>query len=715
MQELYGFSTGPAGGEGGVFKCVTRCAAACLLVGSSRSHAASPSALRRRASAPANELTCGEWRTTDPHRCLVTTKRPPILPVYSGAVAAATTHRAAQQLGEIVERVDQVRLTRRDMLRLTAGGAGMFVLTASGLAVSSSSGSGGGNIYIEAFPTSPLILSPFNEALPIPTAAPPVPKSAVDTWASPPGPDIQDFVKGTSPFKHQLWPGTAPVADFPLPLVYQIKLEVAGHDFTSSLVQPIDSNGRNVTPPRTRNANPRKLPSTTIYGFEGTFPGPMINAEYTKPALVRFENHLDVDNGFDRQDFGSPNYSFITHLHNAHTASESDGNPAHGFERFSPLGRLDHEAAYEPGERVDNLYLGYPAGGDDREIQSFFWFHDQVHGHTGANVYKGMVGLMPLYDPKIDRGDETDVNGLRLPGVRTDNPDGSFDVAYDIPLVIFDAGLDDGVTPHKDFHNGNGETHPEWWGKSYYRHLPNHGFVGDIFTVNGKAFPVLEVKRRKYRLRFLDASIARIYEFKLMRSSRGPKAARDLGYTGDELQGQYRLPDGEQCMKLVQIAGDGGLLPRPIVRDDFELWPAKRREFVMDFTRFMDGTPTKKGDVIYLVNTMKMTTGRMWDGEDSHYKVPILKIVIGDDPGEPDASLPGIDVHNEAQVTSLALRPTPDIAVPDAFSKINDKSLPTFELQRGSTSADPEFEWLINGQSFDPTNPMASPKRGSAH
>ena len=120
--------------------------------------------------------------------------------------------------------------------------------------------------------------------------------------------------------------------------------------------------------------------------------------------------------------------------------------------------------------------------------------------------------------------------------------DGSFDVDYDIPLALYDCRLDDGVTPHKDAHNGNGETHPEWWGKTYFRHFPNHGFVGDIFTVNGTAYPVLEVKRRKYRLRFLDASISRIYDFKLMHSSKGPKAARDLGYTGDELQGQYRLP-----------------------------------------------------------------------------------------------------------------------------------------------------------------------------
>src|SRR5690349_11193717 len=131
-----------------------------------------------------------------------------------------------------MQTVDRIRLTRRDMLRLSAGGAGMFALTASGLAVSSGHGASG-DLYIEAFPTSPLILNPFQEPLPVPTAAPIVPKGVVDAWPSPPGPDNQDFVKGAAPFKHQLFPGTAPVADFPLPLVYQIKLEVNGHDFTS--------------------------------------------------------------------------------------------------------------------------------------------------------------------------------------------------------------------------------------------------------------------------------------------------------------------------------------------------------------------------------------------------------------------------------------------------------------------------------------------------
>src|SRR5262249_21875981 len=163
----------------------------------------------------------------------------------------------------------------------------------------------------------------------------------------------------------------------------------------------------------------------------------------------------------------------------------------------------------------------------------------------------------------------------------------------------------------------------------------------------------------------LDASISRIYDLKLMHSSRGPKAARDLGYSGDELQGQYRLPDGQQCMKWVQVANDGGLLPKPIVRDSFELWPAKRREFVVDFTKYMDGTPTRTGDEIYLVNTMKMTTGRMWDSNDPNYKVPMIKIVIGDEPPEPDMS-----------IIPAKLRDMPPIAIPDAISHVKDKSVP---------------------------------------
>ncbi|HXR68906.1 MAG TPA: multicopper oxidase domain-containing protein, partial [Dermatophilaceae bacterium] len=594
------------------------------------------------------------------------------------------------------------------MLRLGAiGGVGAALTAAPGLGrpflaqqgqlspdgafAATSTALGDKLFYIENFPTSPLILSPFTDPLPVPKALAPEPKSAFGAWADPPGPGFgqQNSLRNE---RHQLW--TSDVGS-PEPNVYKIDVRVSTHSFTTSQVLPIDKNGR---PTSSFDASgktyaagtKRTLPPSTIYGFNGTFPGPMINAEYGKPALVRFENHLDENPmNLDRQDFGAPDFSALTHLHNGHTAPESDGNP-----HYAMTAGPQHEG-FRATQFVDQLYLNWPAGGLDAEKQSFFWFHDHRMDHTGSNVYKGMVGLYPIYDPKdgLDMGDET--KGLRLPGVRTDNPDGSFDVKYDIPLAFFDARLDDGVTTHKDFHDGLGEfpaagnprTHPEWWGKTFFKHFPNHGFVGDIFTVNGTAYPVLNVDRRKYRFRFLDASVSRIYEFKLMSSTQGPKSAVSLGYGGDELDGQHRIEDGQQCMKFTQIANDGGLLPHALTRDSFELWPAKRREFIIDFTRYMDGTPTTKGDVIYLTNIMKMGDGRMWDtstrfGLDPKYKVPMLKFVIGDP--APDNSV--------TPAPTKMLRPLPNL--PANWRSMLDNRL-IFEVERGSAGG--ELEWLING------------------
>ncbi len=350
---------------------------------------------------------------------------------------------------------------------------------------------------------------------------------------------------------------------------------------------------------------------------------------------------------------------------------------------------------------VDQLYLNWPAAGLESEKQSFFWFHDHRMDFTGANVYKGLVGLYPIYDPVADNGNE--YTGYRLPGVRTDNADGSFDVDYDIPLAFFDCRLDDGVTVHHDFHDaeypeaGNPRQHPEWWGKTFFRHFPNHGFVGDIFTVNGTAYPVLDVKRRKYRFRFLDCSVSRIYDFKLMTSTQGPKAAKDLGYSGDELDGQWRIPDGQQCMKFTEIATDGGLLPAPITRDNFELWPAKRREVIVDFTQYMDGSPTTEGDMIYLTDVMKMSSGRMWDNStrfspDPAYKIPVLAFRIGKY-AEDNSQIP------------TQMRPLPPL--PKDWAKGLDNRL-IFEVKRGQLGG--EIEWLINGEAFDPTHDLKQPE-----
>jgi FtsP/CotA-like multicopper oxidase with cupredoxin domain len=601
-----------------------------------------------------------------------------------------------------MEMNDRGRLNRRDLLKWgSAALVGSAPVLRSALAFGQTTGPfcppGSveppcfGADAIEAFPTSPFVLNPFTDPLIVPRALSPVPKLELDTWARKPGPGLgQQASDGATFSTHQIWPSKIGLPD---PIIYQIRVDVDEHFFTSPLVkvQPIDAAGREILPPDDI-AGPRCLPASTIYGFNGTrrplteggratFPGPMIRGEYGRPVLVRFENHLDENpKNLSRGDFGSPNYGFLTHLHNAHTAPESDGNPHH-----RPPGFL-------PREWVDNLYLNTPPADpltgnpDPNEKQSFWWFHDHFEGHTGANVYKGLVGLMPISDPDLDPGDET--KGLRLPGVRRDNPDGSFDVDYDIPLAIFDCRLDDGVTPHQDCHNGFGQVEALNWGKTFFRHFPNHGFVGDLFTVNGTAYPVLEVKRRKYRFRFLDASISRVYEFKLMSSTDGPQAAPGV-------DGQWLIPDGEQCMRLTQIASEGGLLPFAILRNSFTIWPAKRREFVVDFTKYMDGTPTTKGDVVYLTNILKMEDGRKPDSFDPSYKVPVLKIVIGDP--APDNSLMPTD-----------LRPLPRIPDSAMLDRLPHR---TFELQRGG-SAGGEIEWLINDFPFRLGKPLALPIQG---
>jgi FtsP/CotA-like multicopper oxidase with cupredoxin domain len=572
---------------------------------------------------------------------------------------------------------------RRDVLRLAGilalGSVATGLEPMSGLAFAGSPKPSAGSVEgcsdgdaKEVFPTSPLILSPFTDPLPIPLPLLPV---DVDSFLFKPGPGLgQQDSSGTS--THQIWPSTNP-------LYYRLKLEVAQHSFTTSKVQPIDSRGRPVLPPD-RIKGPRTLPASTIYGFNGKFPGPMIKARYGQPALVRIENHLHENPlNLDRQDFGAPDLSFITHLHNGHTAPESDGNP-----HYSPFG-------YRPGEWVDNMYLNSPAGGDDREKQSFFWYHDHRMDYTSSGVYKGMVGIYPIYDPVLDPGNEK--YGLRLPGVPRDSKNPLSPVDYDIPLVLFDCRLDDGVTPHKDFHSGCGETHATWWGKTFFLHFPNHGFVGDLFTVNGTAYPVLEVKRRKYRFRFLDASISRIYDLKLMTGD--PVAAPGR-------QGQFQLPDGQQCMRFVEIATDGGLLPYPIVRDSFELWPAKRREVIVDFSKYLDGSPTHKGEEIYLVNVAQMLDGRMPNGPfmegdgdedlvpdpqyDPNYRVPMMKFVIGGD--APDDS-----------VIPQRLRELP---------VIDTRGIPrrTFEFKREKFGG--ELQWAINDLPFDPVKPIAFPRRG---
>jgi len=681
-------------------------------------------------------------------------------------------------------------LSRREMLKLGAatGAAGVFGPAMAQLCPTDSTpvpidqvtftGCGVGN---EPMATSPFILTPFVDPLPLPTAMKPgyrrpdgtlAPAGATDAWSvrqknndQPAGTSVPGFGPGyqdafgerpmvhdgtsltmvdhrgvpvTKAFNfpkagtHQLYPGRAnaitntlsgqALSAFnllnPDPILYHIRIQVSSHAFTSSNVRPINAAGATVPLPPGVVGIPGtvpgtfKMPPSTVYGFNGTFGSTMINFEYGRPVIVRMENDLDQNPGcLDRQNFGAPDWAFLTHLHNGHTSPESDGNPHH---------MVENEGGYQPGQWSDNLYLGYAAGGLDAEKQSTLWFHDHRMHHTGPNVYKGMLGLMPHFDPAtpnnptgIDGGDER--TGLRLPGVRVDNPDGTFDVKYDIFMAFYDCRMDDGVTPHQDQHTPLaicGQTRPQWWGQLFLNHYPNHGFVGDIFTTNGVAYPVHTVERRKYRFRFLGASLARQYELSLRQGNLVPAPGRQGQWSFGSIRQGNRVifNTGTQVMRMTQIASEGGLLPNPILRDNVEIWPAKRREMVVDFSKYQDGTPTSPGDVIYLTNTAEMLDGRIITTK-GRFAVPMVKFIVGGLPAVPDASDPGLSptsTFNPAKVLRPRLTP-PGIGANGPASKQMD-----FNLQRGGGTVQPgqtgtETEWLINGLEFNPTAPLWAP------
>jgi FtsP/CotA-like multicopper oxidase with cupredoxin domain len=202
-------------------------------------------------------------------------------------------------------------------------------------------------------------------------------------------------------------------------------------------------------------------------------PGPTYAAHYGEPVLVRRFNDLPPV-GQAKVHFALP--STTSHLHNAHTASESDGYPMDWI---------------DTGEFWDHHYANFPAGHDPLQKLTTLWYHDHRMDFTAANVYAGLAGFYLLFD-EDDTGDEN--TGWHLPSFPK----------YDIPLLIQDIRFEviDGVAqPHFDAWNTD-------------------GMLGDCMTVNRRIMPRFAVEARKYRFRILNGGPSRFYEL-VLRDERG--------------------------------------------------------------------------------------------------------------------------------------------------------------------------------------------------
>lgn len=207
----------------------------------------------------------------------------------------------------------------------------------------------------------------------------------------------------------------------------------------------------------------RDLPLTTVWGYNGMYPGPTIVASVNQPVTVHWSNdlrengvlrtthYLPVDLCVHGPDVEGNKPRVVSHLHGAHVPTASDGYPTNTI---------------LPGQSQTFVYPNHQVAGT-------LWYHDHALGITRLNVMMGLAGFYLLFDPAE--------NALNLPSGE-----------YEIGLAIQD----------RSFHNDGSLKYPAMWMDHFY---------GDVVLVNGKVWPYLNVKQGKYRFRMLEGSNTRSY------------------------------------------------------------------------------------------------------------------------------------------------------------------------------------------------------------
>jgi spore coat protein A len=207
----------------------------------------------------------------------------------------------------------------------------------------------------------------------------------------------------------------------------------------------------------------RDLPATTVWGYNGMYPGPTIVASVNNPVTVNWLNdlrengvlrtthYLPVDLCVHGPDTEGPTARVVTHLHGGHVPPAADGYPTNTI---------------LPGEQQTTVY-------PNNQVAGTLWYHDHALGITRLNVMMGLAGFYLLFDPA--------------------------EASLNLPSGEFEIGL---AIQDRSFHNDGSLEYPEMWMDHFY---------GDVVLVNGKVWPYLNVKQGKYRFRMLEGSNTRSY------------------------------------------------------------------------------------------------------------------------------------------------------------------------------------------------------------
>jgi blue copper oxidase len=240
-----------------------------------------------------------------------------------------------------------------------------------------------------------------------------------------------------------------------------------------------------------------------------------------------------------RNDLNQPT---TTHWHGAHVPGTMDGGP---------------QSLIAPGHSMDYAYTLDQPG-------ATLWYHPHPDGLTGPHVYAGMAGLL-LVDDGVDRA-------LGLP--HTWGVD-------DIPVIVQDRrfGAD---------------------GRLLYMNsmMDRMGMKGDHFLVNGCEQPYVNVPAQWVRLRLVNGSNARVYNFVFASGQR-----------------------------FHVIATEAGLLAHPVEMRSLLLAAAERAEILIDLRKLQGKTLVLRSDsgpVVPGLSSMPMDADRF-----DHQGFDLLQLRVG--------------------------------------------------------------------------------------
>jgi spore coat protein A len=274
----------------------------------------------------------------------------------------------------------------------------------------------------------------------------------------------------------------------------------------------------------------RDLPPTTVWGYNGSWPGPTIEAQSGRPLNINWISKLPathllpIDHSIHGAEATLPLVRNVAHLHGACTLPDDDGYPEAWFTAHG-----EHGPTFNPR----------PSSYPNCQPSTTLWYHDHALGITRLNVYAGLAGFYLIRD-EVEKA-------LNL-------PQGEFE----IPLMLQDRLFHhDGSLYYPKVVNGPKE-HPIWIQE----------FYGDMNCVNGKVTPFLEVEPRRYRFRILNAANSRFYHLRLFNSDANGKITNQ----------SFDVPSFQQ------IGTDGGLVPAPLELHYLLIGPAERFDVVIDFS-----------------------------------------------------------------------------------------------------------------------------------